>query len=82
MWGIPIAALIATFWLDPWVKTIVWLVALVRMGVGCLLNARRCGRRHCYITGPFFLIMTVPVAVHGFDWSHGFLMRALVGARR
>ncbi len=37
------------------------------MGGACLLNARNCGRRHCYITGPFFLVMTVPVALHGFD---------------
>jgi hypothetical protein len=25
--------------------------------VACLLNARRCARTHCYLTGPFFLIL-------------------------
>jgi len=25
------------------------------MGVACVVNARRCGRLHCYITGPIFL---------------------------
>ncbi len=37
------------------------------MGVACLINARRCGRRHCYYKGPFFLLMTIPVALHGFE---------------
>jgi len=26
------------------------------MGVGCLVNVSRCGRLHCYITGPVFLL--------------------------
>jgi hypothetical protein len=26
------------------------------MGVACLLNARRCGRLHCHLTGPLFLL--------------------------
>ena len=25
------------------------------MGVACVANAARCGRTHCYLTGPFFL---------------------------
>ena len=47
-------------------KTIVWIVALGWMGTACLLNAKRCGRVHCQFTGPFFLIMIVPVFLHGF----------------
>jgi hypothetical protein len=38
------------------------------MGAACLLNARRCGRKHCFYTGPFFLLMTVPVLLHGYGW--------------
>jgi len=26
------------------------------MGGACLVNAVRCGRLHCYVTGPFFLL--------------------------
>jgi hypothetical protein len=47
------------------------------MGTACTANAVRCGRLHCYITGPFFLVMAVvtllyglgivPLGVHG--WS-------------
>lgn len=29
------------------------------MGIACLVNARRCGRTHCFLTGPFFLLMAV-----------------------
>jgi hypothetical protein len=35
------------------------------MGVTCIANATRCGRTHCYFTGPFFLIMAVGVVLHG-----------------
>lgn len=65
-WGLPIAAMLTAIALDPLIKTVVWIAALAWMGVACLLNARRCGRTHCYYTGPFFLVMTVPVALHGF----------------
>ena len=29
------------------------------MGVACMVNALRCGRVHCYLTGPFFLLMAL-----------------------
>ncbi len=66
-WGLPIAALVGASLFDPLARTLIWAVALVWMGVACLANARRCGRTHCYFTGPFFLIMTVPVLLHGFE---------------
>lgn len=33
----------------------VWAGALAWMGVSCLLNARRCGRLHCYLAAPILL---------------------------
>jgi len=36
---------------------VVWTVALATMGTACMVNALRCGRVHCYLTGPFFLLM-------------------------
>ena len=66
VWGLPIAAMLGATSLEANVKTGVWLLALLWMGGACLLNARRCGRTHCYFTGPFFLLMSVPVALHGF----------------
>lgn len=64
-WDLPTVALIAGVFLDPPIKTLVWGAALVWMGAACLANARRCGRRHCYFTGPFFLLMAIVVVLHG-----------------
>ncbi len=66
-WGLPIAVMVGAIFLDSPPKTLVWIAALVWMGTACLANARRCGRTHCYFTGPFFLVMTVPVLLHGFE---------------
>src|SRR5215467_9486541 len=50
---------------DNW-RTIVWAVALSTMGAACITNARRCGRVHCYLTGPFFLLMALTTLLYGF----------------
>ena len=34
----------------------VWCAAFLWMGSGCVLNAVRCHRLHCYISGPVFFI--------------------------
>jgi hypothetical protein len=34
----------------------IWILLFVWMGTGCILNARRCHRLHCYISGPAFLL--------------------------
>ncbi len=65
VWGLPVALLflaspLAAFW-----KTIVWTTAIGWMGAACLVNASRCGRRHCFITGPFFLLIALLAALHG-----------------
>ena len=51
--------------MSPLWKTVVWPGAFLWMGVACLVNAQRCGRRHCYLTGPFFLLMSALALVHG-----------------
>jgi hypothetical protein len=43
----------------------VWAAALVTMGAGCVVNALRCGRVHCYATGPFFLLMAAVAVFYG-----------------
>ena len=65
-WGLPLAGLIVAIWLPSMAKSLVWSASLIWMGGACLLNAKRCGRTHCYFTGPFFLIMVIPVLLHGF----------------
>jgi hypothetical protein len=46
-------------------RTVIWIVALAWMGVACILNARRCGRTHCRFTGPYYLVMIIPVLALG-----------------
>ena len=65
--GLPIGAIIATgnpAIGDAW-RTAVWTAACLVMGGACLLNAVRCGRIHCYFTGPFFLAMAGVTALFG-----------------
>jgi hypothetical protein len=61
--GLPIIAMVVVG--EHW-RTIVWATALVTMGIACIANAIRCRRTHCYITGPFFLVMAVVTLLHGF----------------
>ena len=46
----------------------VWAVCLGVMAAGCLMNALRCGRMHCYFTGPFFILMGLASLSYGFGW--------------
>jgi hypothetical protein len=40
-------------------RTWLWIPAFLVMGIGCVANAARCGRVHCYFTGPLFLLAAV-----------------------
>ena len=57
-WGLPIAIGNAAglLHLSFRVGAGVWAAAFVWMATGCLLNARRCHRVHCYISGPVLLL--------------------------
>lgn len=66
LWGLPVVAMVAAIFLPHPAKTLIWTAALIWMSAACMVNARRCGRTHCFYTGPFFLLMTIPVLLHGF----------------
>jgi len=51
-------------------RTVVWTVALGTMGVACIVNALGCGRVHCYLTGPFFLLMALIALSYGLGMLH------------
>ena len=62
LWCLPtLAILVGLNWnaARPWL----WIPALLVMGIGCVVNARRCGRLHCYATGPIFLLGAIYVAL-------------------
>ena len=64
-WWIPLAVILAGFFVPVSLRTAGWVIALGWMGAACMLNARRCNRTHCRYTGPYYLIMIVPVTVLG-----------------
>jgi hypothetical protein len=77
-------------WIGPWAlivissntgnitHTVVWTFAFTVGGAACLVNARRCGRLHCFYTGPFYLLAALasllyglrmlPLGRNGWDW--------------
>lgn len=61
-WGIPAAVLIMS---PMQYFAIVWPAVLAFMGVACWLNARRCGRVHCYFTGPFYSLLALAGLLYG-----------------
>ncbi|MFQ5565127.1 MAG: hypothetical protein ACE5EU_02055 [Paracoccaceae bacterium] len=65
-WGIPSLILIGAAFVDPVPRTLAWSGALLWMGTACLMNAHRCGRTHCSYTGPYYVLLIVPVTLHGF----------------
>lgn len=64
-WGVPILVIVASAFAESSLRTLAWVAALAWMGTACLLNARRCGRTHCRYTGPYYLLLTIPVILHG-----------------
>jgi len=56
VWGAPLMAFLLGFLVSPMFQTMLWMASLAVAGVACLVSASRCGRMHCYFTGPFFLI--------------------------
>jgi hypothetical protein len=51
-------------------RAVVWTVALATMGMACIVNAFRCGRVHCYLTGPFFILMALVALSYGLGILH------------
>jgi hypothetical protein len=66
LWYLPALAVLIGLALPhgrPWF----WIPAFSVMGVACLANAARCGRLHCYVTGPVFLLTAIYVLLAVFN---------------
>jgi hypothetical protein len=63
-WCLPFGVGIAAnfFSLSARATALVWMVSFIWMGTGCLLNARRGHRLHCYISGPVFFLGAAALA--------------------
>lgn len=64
---LPILAIVITGYthVSDALRTGVWTVSCLIQGAGCIVNAMRCGRLHCYLTGPFFLLGAVVTLFYG-----------------
>ena len=64
-WCLPSLVFALGLFVSPGVRTVLWALSLGFMGTLCLLNASRCGRIHCYFTGPFFILAAVTSLGYG-----------------
>jgi len=70
-YGIPLLVLVSTQWWSEYLAantliiSMVWVAGLTIMGLACLVNARRCGRVHCYFTGPYMLVFAIVFLLYG-----------------
>lgn len=67
IYWLPATAIVASgfFAIPPVWRGALWAAALGTMGIGCIWNALRCHRVHCYATGPFFLVMAIIALLYG-----------------
>ena len=64
-WCLPLAIGFAAGFLssNSTLVAMVWCACLAWMGTGCVLNAVRCRRVHCYIAGPVFILGAIAEAL-------------------
>jgi hypothetical protein len=55
VWGIPSVLFVVGIASDA-ARAWLWVPSFVVAGAACLANASRCGRLHCFVTGPLFLL--------------------------
>ena len=65
LWQLPVIVFVAGYFVAPTWRTILWTAALTVAGTACIANAARCGRLHCYLTGPFLLFGAVVTLTYG-----------------
>lgn len=67
-WGLPIVGGVSSGFLGLSLaqSAFVWAVAFAWMGTGCALNALRCARLHCFISGPALWLGAIAAALLGF----------------
>ena len=79
LWCAP-TALILVGVAVPSVRAALWIPSFALMGAACLVNARGCGRLHCFVTGPLFLLASFATALDAIDVVSINCMVIFVGA--
>ena len=65
LWGVPAAVVLLGSLVAPVPRMLLWTPAFLIAGVACVMNAARCGRVHCYITGPLYLLAAIVTFLAG-----------------
>jgi len=69
LWGVPMLAFVVGAFGTPTARLFLWVPAFLVAGFSCVVNARRCGRFHCFMTGPLYLLAAVAtVAAAPWGW--------------
>jgi hypothetical protein len=66
LWGLPSALfLVGIVWdaARPWL----WIPSLAVAGLACVANSARCGRLHCFVTGPLFAVAALATLLDAGD---------------
>lgn len=78
LWIVPWGLIIASAYGGDLIRTAIWTFSFTLMGAACAINARRCGRMHCYYTAPLFFLAALasllgglhilPLGRNGWSW--------------
>lgn len=81
LWWLPWLLVLIGYFSNEIARTTLWSAGFTVSGIACLVNARRCGRLHCFYTGPLYLgaaivsllygMQVLPLGRHGWDWILG-----------
>ena len=92
VWRAPLLLLLIGAFTGSVARAALWTTALTVMGCACVVNAARCGRRHCYFTGPVFLLGALasltyglgvlPLGARGWSWISSAVLVAYLVLRR
>ena len=63
-WCVPIAMIALGSIFEAWILWL-WIPAFLAIGITCWINASHCGRIHCYVTAPLFLVAAVVLGLIG-----------------
>lgn len=79
VWYLPTLLVFAGLF-APSARAWLWIPSFAVMGIACLINARRCGRLHCFVTGPLFLAGAVATALDALEITNlgGWLIAGII----
>ena len=63
LWRVPLMAFVVGIFLAPLPRMLLWTPAFLVAGGACVVNASHCGRIHCFITGPLYLLAAALTAL-------------------